>query len=279
MGTEGAARHLRSRAVTIKLRHYPGRLLPELITGETVPHRIRIPNHLILPFGSARKFDLNKIRLTSVGADGIYFTSDISCVYIDRAAKKPLTMEDYFDVFGSISPANLKGDDISEGLGFIHELVKACMPEATRHQFDFLTHYFDWIIERATKWGKTPYSEPLPMAAYNALLPVPEMQIYVHDPLEDSWSDYEPTNNFRVDFGFWTGTEIVAVEIDGHEPGGYARDVRRDRLLRRAHIDVIHILNTELQVHGRKVVETLLPTAMSEWTQINPPAIPPFIPF
>ena len=41
------------------------------------------------------------------------------------------------------------------------------------------------------------------------------MQLYVHDPLEDDIFAFEPSNNFRVDFGFWTGANLVAVEIDG----------------------------------------------------------------
>jgi hypothetical protein len=59
------------------------------------------------------------------------------------------------------------------------------------------------------------------------------MQIYVANPLADSAS-WEPSNNFRVDYGFWNGQQLI-VEIDGVEPAGYARDIRRDRMLRRAH--------------------------------------------
>jgi hypothetical protein len=88
---------------------------------------------------------------------------------------------------------------------------------------------------------------------YNALLPIPQMQLYVEDVLDPRWS-FEPKNNFRVDFGFWTGTKLIAVEIDGNEPEGYAHDVRRDRLLRRADVDVVRILNTEIDQHGRNLM-------------------------
>jgi len=59
----------------------------------------------------------------------------------------------------------------------------------------------------------------------------------------------------RAIFGWisvWTGNRLIAIEIDGNEPGGYARDIRRDRLLRRADVDVIHILNTEIDADGRE---------------------------
>lgn len=64
-------------------------------------------------------------------------------------------------------------------------------------------------------------------------------------------------NAFRVDFAFWTGEKFYAVEIDGNEPDGYAADVRRDRLLRRAGIDVIHVLNNEIMQHGVNLIKAL----------------------
>jgi hypothetical protein len=75
---------------------------------------------------------------------------------------------------------------------------------------------------------------------WRALLPIPELQLYVQDPLAATRS-YQPDNNFRVAYGFWDGEKLTAVEIDGAEPEGYARDIRRDRLLRRAGVAVIHI--------------------------------------
>lgn len=94
------------------------------------------------------------------------------------------------------------------------------------------------------------------------------MQLYVHDVLDVGRWSFEPNNNFRVDFGFWTGSKLIAVEIDGNEPEGYARDVRRDRLLRRADVDVVHILNTEIDKHGRDLMVPLLPQSIGfEWAE------------
>jgi hypothetical protein len=95
-------------------------------------------------------------------------------------------------------------------------------------------------------------------SVYSAFLPIPEMQIYVADPLGDDLG-YEPNNNFRVDYGFWNGQELIAIEIDGAEPAGYARDLRRDRMLRRAGVDVVHILNMELEKHRGRALTQLLP--------------------
>lgn len=69
-----------------------------------MPERFHIPDHLVFPFGTAQKFALARIKLSSVAGNGIYFTSDIPCVYIERTKKKPLRPWDYGDIFGRVRP-------------------------------------------------------------------------------------------------------------------------------------------------------------------------------
>jgi hypothetical protein len=173
-----------------------------------------IPNHLVFPFGTAQKFDISRIRLSSVGGNGIYLMSDIPCVYIDRSKGEPLTLLNAGAVFRFEQPTP-ETDDVMGALDCIRDTIKRYMPQATPSQVKFLDLYFDNVKLRS----KVPPGRDNKIA-YNAMLPIPEMQIYVHDPLDDNWA-FEPTNNFRVDFGFWTGSHLVAVEIDGHEPEGY----------------------------------------------------------
>lgn len=242
-----------------------------------MPRRIHIPDHLILPFGTATKNDLPRIKLSSVAANGVYFTSDVPCVYIDRGRKKPITIADY-EVLTDVPRSERwehepDGKDPCDALDYVLSLIEKCMPNPTQYELAFVRHYFSWL--------KGPLKRlEQPLRVYNALLPIPEMQLYVEDPLEDGWT-YEPSNNFRVDFGFWTGERLIAVEIDGNEPSGYARDIRRDRLLRRADIDVIHILNTEISKHGRKIISSLLPNEMLYgWRKLPPPKYSPLgLPF
>jgi hypothetical protein len=102
--------------------------------------------------------------------------------------------------------------------------------------------------------------------------------LYVQDPLAETTS-YHPDNNFRVDYGFWNGEKLIAVEIDGAEPEGYARDIRRDRLLKWAGVDVIHILNTEIARHKANALIQLLPRQFFgfDWAyEGKPPEIIPF---
>jgi hypothetical protein len=114
---------------------------------------------------------------------------------------------------------------------------------------------------------------------WRALLPIPELQLYVQDPLAETMS-YQPDNNFRVDYGFWDGEKLMAVEIDGAEPEGYARDIRRDRLLKRAGVEVIHILNMELGKHKARALEQLLPRKFFgfDWDYVGR-RIDPDVPF
>ena len=116
-----------------------------------------------------------------------------------------------------------KGTDVGAMLDFMHQIIGRHMPieTTTQYETEFLKIYFDFIKGDSFFKGET-------FCKYNALLPIPQMQLYVEDVLDFKWS-FQPRNNFRVDFGFWTGT-LVAVEIDGNEPEGYARDIRREGL-------------------------------------------------
>ena len=230
---------------------------------------IEIKDHLILPFGTAKKFDLQKITLAAVAANGIYLRADIPCVYINVAEKKPLRLLDFFSVFDSSRGSSPKGDDVIGMLDFMNQTIAQHMPiGTTRYESTFLKMYFEFIKE-------SPFVKKDSFGRYNALLPIRQMQLYVEDVLDPRWS-FEPKNNFRVDFGFWSGTKLVAVEIDGNEPEGYARDIRRDRLLRRADVDVVHILNTEIDKHGMQLMVPLLPDSIRfDWTEAPVPERPP----
>ncbi len=230
---------------------------------------IEIKDHLILPFGTAKKFDLQKITLAAVAANGIYLRADIPCVYINVAEKKPLRLLDFFSVFRR-ERSSPTGDDVMAMLDFMHHTIAQHMPiDATRSEATFLKLYFEFLKE------ESPFVKKDSFGRYNALMPIPQMQLYVEDVLDPRWS-FEPKNNFRVDFGFWTGTKLIAVEIDGNEPEGYAHDVCRDRLLRRADVDVVHILNTEIDQHGRDLMTPLLPRSIAfDWKEDPVPERPP----
>jgi very-short-patch-repair endonuclease len=69
----------------------------------------------------------------------------------------------------------------------------------------------------------------------------------------------------KVDFAFWTGKRLIAIEIDGGSHIGSESHVEKDRLLQRSDVFVIHILNNEIGKYGTKVIERLLPAEITEF--------------
>jgi hypothetical protein len=70
--------------------------------------------------------------------------------------------------------------------------------------------------------------------------------------------------NVRVDYGFWNGEKLTAIEIDGAPPPiGFAEEVAKDRVrerrLRMQEVDVLRILNSELWEHKVRALVKLLP--------------------
>src|SRR5467141_559424 len=100
---------------------------------------IEITDHLILPFGTAKKSDLQKITLAAVAANGIYLRADTPCVYINVAEKKPLRLLDFFSVFRR-ELSSPKGDDVLPMLDFMHQIIAQHMPidTTTRYETTFL---------------------------------------------------------------------------------------------------------------------------------------------
>jgi hypothetical protein len=184
--------------------------------------RVDIAGHLILPFGTATKADINRIHLVRVAAGGVRLESDVPVVHIVKSQKKPLRLADFADVFGEKRHLDFSEDERA-GLEFMCAEIKRHNPDMTRHEDRFLDLYFEQIAGR--HFSDFYADEKKPGSVYSALMPIPEMQIYVADPLDDD-GGYEPNNNFRVDYGFWDGEQLRALEIDGAEPAGYARAAR-----------------------------------------------------
>ncbi len=228
--------------------------------------KLHIPDHLILPFGTKTKFNLDKVKLISVSADGIYLDIDIPVVYIDRSEKKPITFLDFYMIFDKV--AHQKSKDVAGHLNYIRDNIKKYMPNPNKYELMFLDLYFEILLEDLG-WG-VGGTDDAPEVVFNALIPIPEMQLYVQDPL-DEMPTFDPQTNFRVDFGFWTGEQLVAIEIDGAKPQDYARDLRRDRLLRRAGVDVINIHNLELERHRAQAIQQLLPKSILQTFHDKPP--------
>jgi hypothetical protein len=240
---------------------------------------LHVPDFLILPFGRAVKNDLQKITLSAVSADGLYFSTDVPIIFIRKADKQPICLGAFTSHFGDVPFDCYRKDDNEQDqvvLDYMCKTLKAHNPNMTKWEEMFLDLYFTILKTLAMRnyegadfnsfmkackslgiweWAHWYTSDK---DVWCALLPIPELQLYVQDPLAETLS-FQPDNNFRVDYGFWDGEKLIAVEIDGAEPEGYARDIRRDRLLKRAGVEVIHIMNMEIAKHRAHALVQLLP--------------------
>ena len=224
---------------------------------------MRIEGHLIIPFGRP-KWSIEKIKLVGVSTTATYFESDTPCVYIDAGKQTPLRLMHFRSVFPEDLPNK---PDPWDALAFIGSYLKLNCQLQTDAEKRFLDLYFQYLAESwFTLRHKGQYItfrsdetivETNRDGIFNALMPLPQAHLYLEDPLQDIYT-FAPQNMFKVDFVFWTGKQLVAVEIDGASHIGSEAHVRKDRLLQRAGVQAIHITNNELLTYGRKAVERLL---------------------
>lgn len=239
----------------------------------------QVSDWVILLFGAATKYDRDAVKLRATTTQGIFFEAACPALVIDRKEKQPLTLshfeiildaagrpttfEHYKAAYG-LTPANWT--DVKLNLDIMRaETMELAGPTATRFEKRFVDLFFDYVLkthESNVRLFRHDEDDRRTRSLFNVLAPIPQAQFYCHDPLQPH--SFIPENNFRVDFAFWTGEKFIAIEIDGNEPEGYAADVRRDRLLRRAGVDLVHILNTEIMEHGEKIVRSLVPREIRE---------------
>jgi hypothetical protein len=232
----------------------------------------RVPDHLIIPFGSP-KWAIDKIRIAGVSTDATYFASDTPTVYIDKAKKAPLRLVHFPGVFpGKIPDDDDQYLDVGQSLAFIRDFLRTKCELQTDFERRFLDLYFSYVTSRTepNAWEKrqprTSLEKPKddPLWVFAALLPLPQAHLYLSDPLSQKYS-FVPENMVKVDFAFWTGEHIVAIEIDGGSHIGSRDHIRKDRMLNRSGVLTIHIMNDELLEHGEEVIRKLLPTEVTKF--------------
>ncbi|MGA2466380.1 MAG: hypothetical protein ABSH06_18765 [Thermodesulfobacteriota bacterium] len=237
--------------------------------------QIKVDGHLLIPFGGP-KWDIDKIKITGVSTNATYFSSETPCVHINKTEKRAVRLRHLFEVFPD-DFSTIENNDSEIALKNIQQYLKKNCGVQTLSEGGFLDIYFDYCLSkvRPTEWHYKRYGKdkiPKPFNdldwVFDALMPLPQAHLYLSDPLEKGYS-FVPKNMVKVDFGFWTGTEILAVEIDGGSHIGSEAHIRKDRLLQRAEVKVIHILNKELLEHGKDVITALLPKEVNKFWEFS----------
>jgi hypothetical protein len=235
--------------------------------------RCFIKGHLLVPFGCP-KWEIKKIAVANVITTGTTITSETPLAYIDKASAKPLRLFSFRDVLPIELP---EIDDDQLAFDHMREVLKANAEVATDFERRFIDLYFEAVRQRAVPpawlqpFKKESYPAPYddPHWIFAALMPLPQAHLYLLDPLSKTGGAYDPQRMVKVDFAFWTGTRIVAIEIDGGSHIGSEDHVTKDRLLQRAGVTVIHILNQELLQHGTDAITKLLPEDVFEFWKIE----------
>ncbi len=231
---------------------------------------IELEDTLIVPFGCP-KWGIEKIKIVGVSTARTYIESTTPVAVIEKAQKLALRLLSFTSMVPETFelPSDADKPELAKlGLRLILDYLRGRCEVGTEAERRFLDLYFRECFATAQRYRKDD-----PDAVFWALLPLPQAHLYLSDPL-DEWSAV-PKRMVKVDFAFWTGTELVAVEIDGASHIGNADHIKKDRMLQRAEVTVIHILNEELMQHGREVLR-LLPPSITEFWRTKDRAINPF---
>jgi very-short-patch-repair endonuclease len=232
--------------------------------------QIKIPDQLLIPFGGP-KWSIERISVVGVSTTGTYLQSDTPLAYVDRSKECALRLRD----FKTVIPGNWEdGMDSLAAMRVIQQHLREKCELATSSEKQFLDLYFDYCRECVTppdyieRLYEKEDERPVPYNnmdwMFDAMMPLPQAHLYQNDPLEDNFH-FAPSRMMKVDFAFWTGKRLIAVEIDGSSHSGSESHIRKDRLLQRSGVHVVHILNGEVAKHGLKVIRRLLPPEITKF--------------
>ena len=232
--------------------------------------QIKIPDQLLIPFGGP-KWSIERISVVGVSTTGTYLQSDTPLAYVDRSKSRALRLRDFKAVMPGLWEDEM---DSNVALGTLQSHLREKCELATTSEKAFLDLYFQYCrrcvtapayierLYRHTKERPVPYNNL--DWVFDAMMPLPQAHLYQNDPLQDSFQ-FAPSRMMKVDFAFWTGKRLVAIEIDGSSHAGSDAHIQKDRLLQRSGVHVVHILNSELAKYGIKVIERLLPQEITSF--------------
>jgi hypothetical protein len=232
--------------------------------------KLCLTEQLIIPFG-VPKWKIKDINIVQISPDGTYFESNLPFAYIDKRENRALQIADFWEVVpdnlfsrlerisrhfdrdydrynrGDISQKALK--EFVKRYNIICDYLKMQCELDTKYENKFLDIYFQYWNEIAANIEATDlfYAQNLMIP----LLPLPQAHLYLSDSLRG-----QTYIMHKVDFAFWTGSKIIAIEIDG-DSKPLSEVISRDRRYRDAGIDVVHFLNSEIEEFEDSIMKAL----------------------
>jgi len=210
---------------------------------------------LVIPYGTARP---PHTWMTSSPA-GDDFVIRVPFVTVAEALDGALRLDDYLGRSPSVMSSELLDDDQFTKLR--RALTHHCDPWQ-RRQHKFLDCYFDFIARHVEnhRYALLGKLEPFPTLfqfrdwVYSALMPLP--RAHLHAP--NSSEPFGPETLAQVDFAFWTGKTLIAIEIPGKGTRAPIVDQRHIRL-RRAGVGVTELTDELLESTNAADFEAALP--------------------
>jgi hypothetical protein len=166
------------------------------MTLPTTTLNVHLRDFMILPFGRAVKSDLQKISLSAVSTDGCWFSTNVPAIVISKGAP-PICLADFEKHIGPIDSRAHGSDHLI--LDYMCRALKLHNPNMTRCGGMFLELYFGILKASITDPNRDPkiaaearvqiglpYNVPCHASktdVWRALLPIPELQFYVREPL------------------------------------------------------------------------------------------------
>ena len=237
--------------------------------------KFSIDNHLLVPF-ACEKWRIQDIKVSQVSPTSTYFDSPIPLAYINKIQGKPLTLSQIGSVYQyGIDMVEFLDLDQHGKLDQIGNIIKTWTDNRSVFESKFIEVYFELLKDSVTRpesrrenkfcgWQDLPEIQ-IGDEVWGALLPLPQAHLYLENSLE-KMSFFEPDAMMvKVDFLFWDGSSLLAVEVDGKSHVGDEKHVVRDRELKKSGVETYHILHPELIKYGYAVISRLLPDKISRF--------------
>lgn len=232
------------------------------------PIRIQLTDQLLIPFGCP-KWEISKIKIAGVSPEATYFESDTPCVCINKQQQNAVRLQDFPSIFPKLEFPSLK--ETWEALNFMRDYLKENCELQSPYEKRFLDLYFNHC-RKAVMFRNNVPSRNFDWV-FHALLPIPQAHFYLKDPLTTQ------PKMVKVDFAFWTGEQLVLVEIDSPNKSGL-EIICRDNMFKAEGIKEgsVHILNSELDEFGEKIISSRLPESITKFWIGSTPGILPYNP-
>jgi len=240
--------------------------------------RLDINDLLLIPYGSA-SWSIDQLAVKRISLTGFALDSAAPIIAIDRRRREALRLSHNPYPFSEPpDPSRLVTRE--ERLDFLRDHLKSLCGLWNRLPLVFLDAYFRRILGCLEENRAALDAMALPLGGlfdyrdwcFAALRPLPQAQLYA--PEAGETSGFEPAALVRVDFAFWTGEKLLAVELVGSATPTRQRREELVRLRRHA-VEVVELAGAALQGEGEAALAACLPASFSNfWAGVMLPSSP-----